>query len=139
MKKTTLALMVSSFTLVVILNFLLNLVTGYLATDLQPYKNFIYIGLVLVFMASLGLFIWEQARGRDSSGVIIRQTAKSGGQIRRAPVKVKNSTIGVEQSASKSGEIVDSIVTATAATSGSVKQQATGEKSKIEDSDITIT
>lgn len=138
MKTTSYTLLILSAILAFTLNFLLNLVTGYLATDFQPYKPWLYVGLGLVFVASLMLLVLDARRPHSQSGISINQSAKNGGKITRSPIKsTSTGALQVDQQAHEHGEILDSPIDIHHLPDATVHQQASGPGSKIDSSGIS--
>lgn len=139
MKTTSFVLMLLSAVVALALNFLLNLASNYLSTDLEPYRLYVFISLALLFIVSLVLLYFDSKRTTSNGGITVQQRTTGGGKIRRSPISTTNSDrFEIVQTADQNGEIVDSGITAARVENVTLRQQAHGQASKIEDSNISL-
>ena len=110
------ALAVVSAVLMLLLSFLVNLASTYIADTLEPYAVWIFAALGIVFVASLGVLIWQVYADRkqppDSEvggGPKIEQSATNGGQIVGSPNRIAGQAQAtVHQTAKDQGRIENS-------------------------------
>lgn len=110
------ALAVVSAVLMLLLSFLVNLASTYIADALKPYAVWIFAALGIVFVASLGVLIWQVYADREGTsdrnatgGPQIEQAATNGGQIVDSPNRIAGQAqASVRQTANDQGRIENS-------------------------------
>ena len=104
------SLAVAAAILMLLLSYLVNLASTYTATTLEPYAPWIYAALGILFLASLGVLIWQIRTTQPPPDVTIEakieQTASSGGQIVNSPNTIGGQTNAtITQQATDKGRI----------------------------------
>lgn len=108
-------LAVVSATLMLVEDFLLNLVSTYFEDTLKPYAPWVFGVLFITFVASVGLLIWQLRAEPQASTAATRYAGPSieqhadGGEIIRSPNRIAGQTAAsIRQSATDGGRIEES-------------------------------
>lgn len=99
-------LAVAAAVLMLLLSYLVNLTSTYTAAVLEPYAPWIYAALGILFLASLGVLIWQIRTAQPPPEAKIEQTASTGGQIVNSPNTISGQTnAAINQQATDKGRI----------------------------------